>query len=263
MNTALLVLFVPMALLGWAGFWRERRRRQAAEADIQRVIHEIEQKRHDYLRSFAHALRNPLSGIVLLADLMAEEEELAVVQGQALKVKRQAAAVVDLITLYLEMSALDAERYETMKLPFDLGSTLKESLALLSGCAAEKQQRLEVSSPSESLMALGDAEAARRVLEQVLSNAVKFSPKGGRISLSISAVQGQAQILVRDEGPGFTPEDRAYLFQRLTPLSARPTGGEAATGLGLAIAARLMALMGGRIEVLEGKGGVRLHWDLA
>lgn len=263
MNPVLLVILVVLVLVGWAGFWRERRRRQVAEADIDRVIHEIEQNRHDYLRSFAHALRNPLSGIVLLADLMGEEEEMAVAQGQALKVKRQAAALVDLITLYLEMSALDAGRYDTVQGPFDLGLALGGAMARVATQATEKNQVLELSADSVSIMALGDAEAAQRALEQVLSNAIKFSPKGGKISLSLGVVQGQAQVRVQDEGPGFTSEDRAKLFQRFAPLSARPTGGEAATGLGLVITSRLMALMGGGIEILDEKDGVRLRWELA
>jgi signal transduction histidine kinase len=81
-----------------------------------------------------------------------------------------------------------------------------------------------------------------------VSNAIKYSPAGGRIELAMEAAGDQVIIRVRDEGPGLTEEDISRVFGRFQRLSARPTGGERSTGLGLSIVKRIVELHGGRIS---------------
>ncbi len=85
------------------------------------------------------------------------------------------------------------------------------------------------------------------MLDNLVSNALKFSPPGKNIFLSVREANHHAECLVRDEGPGFTAEDKARMFRRYGRLSARPTGGEPSTGLGLSIVRKLALGMGGEL----------------
>ena len=89
----------------------------------------------------------------------------------------------------------------------------------------------------------------QRVLDNLISNAVKFSPPGRDVRVSLTHEDESLRIAVADEGPGLTDEDKGKLFGKLERLSAKPTGGESSTGLGLYIVKTLVELHGGQVEV--------------
>jgi two-component system sensor histidine kinase/response regulator len=104
--------------------------------------------------------------------------------------------------------------------------------------------------PRECPAVRADREAACQVLDNLVSNAIKFSPSGKSVTLRIEDGPGQwVTVVVKDQGPGFTEEDKSKMFRRYGRLTARPTGGEPTTGLGLSIVKRLVATMNGRIAV--------------
>jgi len=96
---------------------------------------------------------------------------------------------------------------------------------------------------------VSDEDYLRRVLENLLSNAVKFSPPGRRVWLKAEADAQRLVLRVKDEGPGFTPDDKRKIFGKFQRLSARPTGGEHSSGLGLSIVWALVQRLGGQIEL--------------
>ncbi|MBA3518060.1 MAG: HAMP domain-containing histidine kinase, partial [Rhizobiales bacterium] len=120
------------------------------------------------------------------------------------------------------------------------------------GPALGKEQVIEVSA-EPGLCVRGDVERIREAVDNLVSNAVKYSPIGGRILVSATQSGREALIRVADQGPGLSPEDKDRLFGRFQRLSAKPTGGESSTGLGLSIAKRIVELHKGRIFV-EGAG---------
>ena len=101
-----------------------------------------------------------------------------------------------------------------------------------------------------------DADATKQILDNLVSNALKFSTPGKKVTLSLHQVNSAIRFSVKDEGPGLTEKDKSKLFGRFTRLSARPTGNETSTGLGLSIAKKLVELMAGSIscESEPGKG---------
>ena len=103
---------------------------------------------------------------------------------------------------------------------------------------------------------VGDHDRLREAVDNLVSNAIKYSPIGGRIDVAVARKRGQAAIRVKDQGPGLSPEDMSRLFGRFQRLSAKPTGGESSTGLGLSIAKRIVELHGGTIEA-ESEGRAR------
>jgi two-component system sensor histidine kinase/response regulator len=102
-----------------------------------------------------------------------------------------------------------------------------------------------------------DGAALDQVLGNLLSNAVKFTPPGRRIEVTVqAAAPGWVECLIHDQGPGFKEEDKAKMFRRYSRLSARPTGGEPSTGLGLSIVKTLVQAMRGGLtcESTPGEG---------
>jgi two-component system sensor histidine kinase/response regulator len=113
-----------------------------------------------------------------------------------------------------------------------------------------RRKALEIQSdfPTDGTTVFGDATALDQVLDNLVSNAVKFSPPGKKVFVSIRATDKKIECAVRDEGPGFTAEDKTRMFRRYGRLSARPTGGEPSTGLGLSIVRKLIQAMNGEIS---------------
>jgi len=103
---------------------------------------------------------------------------------------------------------------------------------------------------------VADLSALDQVLDNLISNALKFSPPGRKVFVSVRGASGCVECVIRDEGPGFSEADRAKMFRRYGRLSARPTAGEPSTGLGLSIARKLVELMEGELkcESQAGKG---------
>jgi signal transduction histidine kinase len=88
----------------------------------------------------------------------------------------------------------------------------------------------------------------REAVDNLVSNAIKYTPVGGRMELSMSVDDGGIAISVKDEGPGLSTDDMARLFGRFQRLTAKPTGGESSTGLGLSIVKRIVELHGGSVS---------------
>ena len=114
--------------------------------------------------------------------------------------------------------------------------------------ARRKQLEIRTDFPAGAVTVFADASALDQVLDNLLSNAVKFSPPGKKIFVEVRQTgDNRVKCLIRDEGPGFTAEDKARMFRRYGRLSARPTGGEPSTGLGLSIVRKLVRAMNGEL----------------
>ena len=107
---------------------------------------------------------------------------------------------------------------------------------------------------------MADPHRLRQVIDNLISNAIKFSPPGSTVQVSAQRMPSGWRINVQDEGPGVTPSDRERLFQDFARLSARPTGGEKSTGLGLAITRRVVEAHNGQIGVDSEPGHGANFW---
>jgi signal transduction histidine kinase len=105
-----------------------------------------------------------------------------------------------------------------------------------------------VTAPREHIATV-DADRVRDAIDNLVSNAIKYSPIGGEIDVEVGREADSIVVQVKDQGAGLSPEDISRLFGRFQRLSAKPTAGESSTGLGLSIAKRIVDLHGGRITV--------------
>jgi signal transduction histidine kinase len=135
----------------------------------------------------------------------------------------------------------------------DLANLLREVADANRTLAARKGQNLSLAAP-DRLMLRGDPDRLREALDNIIGNAVKYSPLGGEIAVSARDEAGAPVIRVSDSGPGFAPEDMGRMFGRFQRLSAKPTGGESSTGLGLSITKRILELHAGDIAVEPNAG---------
>jgi two-component system sensor histidine kinase/response regulator len=113
--------------------------------------------------------------------------------------------------------------------------------------ALRKQLTLQTNFTKEPADVLADPLALNQILDNLISNAIKFSPLGKNVFITVRPTARGGECTVRDEGPGFTPDDRERMFRRYGRLSARPTGGETSTGLGLSIVRKLVQAMNGEL----------------
>src|SRR5262249_45270667 len=120
--------------------------------------------------------------------------------------------------------------------------------------ARRKRLELRTQFPGGNTTVLADPSALAQILENLLSNAIKFSPPGRTILIAVHAAPEHVECVVEDQGPGLTDEDKARMFRRYGRLSARPTGGEPSSGLGLSIVRKLVQAMHGEIACASTPG---------
>jgi signal transduction histidine kinase len=132
--------------------------------------------------------------------------------------------------------------------PVDISVLVQEVAEANRPLAARKEQTIRIAAPPNHA-AICDADRMREAIDNLVSNAIKYSPIGGAIDLLVAQEDGGIIVQVSDQGAGLSPEDISRLFGRFQRLSAKPTAGETSTGLGLSIVKRIVDLHGGRIEV--------------
>jgi signal transduction histidine kinase len=232
----------------------ETARSETARAEAERARAEAEQQKDialegdrfksEILGIAAHDLKTPLQTIIGYGDLMAEQPgsagEYAGYTGQA------ARRMVDIINRLLESDAVERGSLPVSPGTVDVGRLALAMAGTLQPQADAKFQRIRTSVGDDCLVE-GDEAWLRQVLENLLGNAIKYSPQKRSIWLSVHKAEGKVAIEVRDEGPGLTDADKAKLFGKFQRLSARPTGGETSTGLGLSIVKQLVDLHSGRV----------------
>jgi signal transduction histidine kinase len=138
--------------------------------------------------------------------------------------------------------------------PVDIAGLVGEVADANQPLAVNKQQAITVSAPP-NCVTMCDADRMREAIDNLISNAIKYSPIGGKIALLVTRSDDNTIIRVADEGAGLSPEDLGRLFGRFQRLSAKPTAGESSTGLGLSIVKRIIDMHGGEVTAdSEGPG---------
>jgi signal transduction histidine kinase len=208
--------------------------------------------KREIIGTVAHDLKNPLGVVMgrseMLKDVIdsgAAGVELA--REQIRHIEESGRRMLGMVDALLADAMEDAMDISLRIAPIDVAALVRQVVEASRPAAAGKQQVLAVAAP-EALTVEGDYDRLWEAVENLVSNAVKYTPAGGRIDVSVEPAGADARIVVRDSGLGLLPEDVARLFGRFQRLSAKPTGGESSTGLGLSIAKKIIDLHGGRIE---------------
>lgn len=202
--------------------------------------------RDDVLAVVSHDLRNPVGTILLAADLLQmpiPEEQRA---EQAAIITRAATGMRRLLGDLLDVGAIEAGRLRVETEPLTLEPLIEDSCRMQRAAAAAKDIRLECSTAPDLPIVAGDRDRLRQVLNNLIGNAVKFTPPGGGIRVAVDAADGALLVRVSDSGPGIEPADLPRIFDRYWHTARRKDGG---AGLGLAIAKGIVDAHQGRIWV--------------
>lgn len=242
---------------------RNRRLEEAvtrATADLRGAnarLEQLSEEKSQFMGIAAHDLKNPLNGIILAMDMLADEEDLGEVRRMSEKVRTTARQMVALIARLLDVTAIESGRRNYHFQTVDIAQLVLAVADSHRLAAAAKGHRIQVACEGTGLEAWTDREVLAEVLENLVSNALKFMPKGPperEVTLRVAPNGRGVDLSVQDQGPGFTAEDQKKAFAPFTRLSAKPTGGEQSTGLGLSIVKRFVQAMGGEIALVSEPG---------
>lgn len=230
---------------------------QALEHERNR-LRDLVERQNEYVAVLAHDLKNPLSATVSIGEWLQEATQRAEhsledlrqeTREAATDLRRLASSSLHLVEKLLEAQSLDAKPVALDVSLVALDEVVERVAALHALTARRKGIKLHTElAPSENFPPIrGDAEKLAVVIDNLVGNAVKYTPAGGTVILRMDMGAEGPQISVTDTGLGLLPEDLPLLFQRFQRLSAKPTAGESSTGLGLAIVKRIVDLHGGRV----------------
>ena len=207
----------------------------------------------EILGTVAHDLKNPLGVILgrteILKEMIAAGGALdGNVQAQIAHIRDAANRLTEMVDDLVSDAMADALDITIRREPVDIAVLVEEVAEANRPLASRKAQTITVAAPPDHA-AMCDVDRIREAIDNLVSNAVKYSPIGGAIDLLVAQDAGGIIVEVRDQGAGLSPEDISRLFGRFQRLSAKPTAGETSTGLGLSIVKRIVDLHGGRIAV--------------
>jgi two-component system, sensor histidine kinase and response regulator len=219
-------------------------------------LKELAEDKDELLGILAHDLKNHLGGLNMSAKLLYErirnlhDERIQRLAENAFYSSGQLLAFVkDFLA-----NAAAEHRFEPQLTTVDAAGTASAAIRLFEDRVRHKQLEIETDFPDEEVIALADAHALDQIFSNLLSNAIKFSPSGKKIQVAVHGNGRFVECMIKDEGPGFTEDDKARMFRRYGRLSARPTAGETSTGLGLSIVRKLVLAMNGELTCESNHG---------
>lgn len=224
----------------------------------ERKLVELNQLKNKFLGIAAHDLRNPISSISGFSELLLSEDmgPLTEEQNEFVGIIHDASQrMLALLNDLLDISMIESGKLE---LRVEQGSLkrLIEDQIHINRIIAEKKGIMLHARLSEIPDALFDANRITQVIDNLVGNAIKFSPSGSKIHITLAREENMAKVSVMDEGPGISSEDQTKLFGEFQRLSTQPTGGEKSTGLGLSIVKKIIEAHRGTVGVESriGKG---------
>ena len=224
-----------------------------------RLLDEVQQLQRSRERFFAmvnHELRNALAAVYGWAEILVRKKDRATVPRGVYEILEAAEQAVSLVSDLLDLNRLDDDRLKPVKQDVDCDAMVRRAAQRVVPAAEEKQVHLVLPTDGNVLVCHTDAHRVEQILVNLFTNAIRHSPAGGRVRVTVAKIGGVAVFSVADQGPGVTPE----LIDRIFDIyySTAATDGKIGHGVGLPLSRRLARLLGGDLRAISqpGAGGL-------
>jgi two-component system phosphate regulon sensor histidine kinase PhoR len=219
-------------------------------------LRRVEEMRADFIANASHELRTPLAALLGFIetlqgtakdDPLAREKFLTIMQGQATRMAR-------LIDDLLSLSRIELNEHLQPDTPVDLARIVRQVTDGLQTLARDRDVEIKVTAPQDALIVLGDRDELIRALENLVENALKYGTAGKRVDITLTRTQTragtpEAQVAVRDYGPGIAPEHMPRLTERFYRVDVADSRSQGGTGLGLALVKHVLNRHGGKLAI--------------
>ncbi|MBU2506973.1 MAG: HAMP domain-containing protein [Bacteroidetes bacterium] len=217
---------------------------------------DLNNEKNEFLSIAAHDLKNPIGTVKGYAEFILDKNDLKEeeIREYSNIIIQTSERMLNIISGLLDINEIeDGGRIFELE-EINLASIVINVLEINAGNASQKNILISFENDNNTYNVYCDISATEQIIDNIISNAIKFSGNGKNIFISISANNANIIISIKDEGPGFTEKDRENLYRKFAKLSARPTAGENSTGLGLSIVKKLADLMNVEIECISEHG---------
>jgi two-component system, OmpR family, sensor kinase len=232
-----------------------------------RELKETDELRRELVANVSHDLRTPLAALRgYLETLLLKEGSLSPEKRRAYleTAARHSESLGKLVSELFELATLNSRATLPELEPFSLTELVSDVTQKFRFAAERKGVALRATPPEELPFALGNIAMIERVLENLIDNALRFTPAGGAVTVAVEQADGALSVTVSDTGTGIAAEDLPRIFDRFYRAAGRDMDPDGGAGLGLAIAQRILELHGGRIEVESAPGaGSRFRFRLS
>jgi signal transduction histidine kinase len=257
-----LALFVVQGLLLTAVISEMRAARRTAEqeaASAQAARREGEaasRMKDEFLATVSHELRTPLNAVLGWVHLLRTGKLDAPTAGRGLEsIERNVRLQAQLTGDLLDVSKALTGKLQLKPNPTSLTDPVQQAVRAIESAARAKDVVLSVTLPERPVVVLGDTMRLRQIAWHLLANAIKFTPRGGAVDLTVDTEGRHARLIVRDSGRGIAPEFLPRIFDRFTQADASPTRAAGGLGVGLALVRELVELHGGEIDARNAEVG--------
>ncbi len=217
-----------------------------------RVLEEIDRFKTRFFANVSHEFRTPLTLTLGPLEDLRDGRHGPLPESAARQVQlahRNASRVLDLVNQILELARLESGRLSLETERFDLAAFLRDVSRQFISAAERRSISFSVQLPEEPLCIHADPRRLGSVFSNLLSNALKFTPKGGAVRIGLAADAETARITVRDSGPGIPAHILPHLFERFSPIEASSDWAHPGVGIGLSLVRELVELHGGAVRV--------------
>ncbi|WP_166676989.1 hybrid sensor histidine kinase/response regulator [Paraburkholderia caballeronis] len=233
----------------------ERTRSEAALRDSEARLQHADRMKDQFLATLAHELRNPLASIRNALQIVRLDDERRRGEQVLGMLDRQVDHIVRLVDDLFELSRISTGALELQRAQVELGGALRAALDLSRPMIERGRHELTVRMPDEPLTVDGDEVRLVQVFSNLMNNAAKYTPEGGRIDVSLEGDDDHAVVRIADNGIGIAPEDHDRLFELFGRLQPTTAHAESGLGIGLSLVRRLVELHRGVVDAYsEGTG---------
>ena len=237
----------------------ENARLHEESAQLLAEVHLLQRTRERFFAMVNHELRNALAAVYGWSELLVRKQDRATAPREAFEVYDAAQQAIDLISDLLDLSRLDEDRLKPVVRRVDAVALAHRAAGRVTPAAQAKRIRLDLELAEGVPTIETDASRVEQILMNLLTNAIKYSPAGTRVRLSVRPEGEMVRYLVEDEGPGIREEEAERIFDVYVTTAE---GEKQGVGLGLPLSRRLARLLGGDLDTMPRAGAGLFHLDL-